>query len=143
MSSFGGYVEAIQCVKGSVTLKRQVPVEVEKDNTLVFLDVHVTRRDTKLNTCAYCKATYTNYYIPFQFHHHPRTIMGGFRCMWDKAIWICDSTVKTTKLQHFQDFLKSNGLPKDMLRKTLSPLPPPPDVETPRFSVISMLETSV
>lgn len=71
----------LQCVKGSVTLEHQVPIEVEKDNKLVFLDVHVTRSDIKLNTGVHCKVTHTNRYIPFQSHHHLRTITGVSRCM--------------------------------------------------------------
>ena len=127
-------------------LNRQHPnikftVEVEKDNKLAFLDVHVTRNDTKLNTGVYRKPTHTNRYIPFHSHHHPRMVTGVLRCMRDRANRICDSTSKTTELQLLQEVFQANGFPEGLVRKTLSQkpsLPPveppsPPDVEPPKI----------
>lgn len=118
-------------------LNRQHPnikfnVEVEKDNKLAFLDVQVTRSDTMLNNHVYYKPTHTNCYIPFHSCHHARTVTGVLRCLRDRANWICDSTSKTTEHQSLQDIFQCNGLPMDLVRKTLSRKrhsPPSPDVE--------------
>ena len=42
--------------------------------------------------------------------------------MQDRANKVCDSTSKTTELQHLQDVFQDNGFPMDLLRKDLAVL---------------------
>ena len=95
-------------------------IEQEKDNKLAFLDVQVTRRETRLSTAVYSKHTHTDRYIPFHSHHHHRTIMGVLRCMRNRAHQICDSTSEEPELQHLQSVLQANSFPEDLVKKTLS-----------------------
>ena len=73
-------------------------IEHEKESKLAFLDVQVTRSDTRLSTGVYRKPTHTDRYIPFHSHYHQRTITGALRCMRDRANRICDSTSKQPEL---------------------------------------------
>ena len=105
-------------------------IEHEKENKLAFLDVHVTRSETRLCTGVYRKPTHTDRYIPFHSHHHQRTITGVLRCMCNRAHQICDSTSEKPELQHLQRVFQANGFPEDLVKKTLSRRPtfltPPP-----------------
>lgn len=60
-------------------LKIKFTVEVEKNNKLAYLNVHVTRSDTKLSTCAYLKPTHTKPYIHFHSYHYTGMAMGMLR----------------------------------------------------------------
>ena len=108
-------------------------IEHEKENKLAFLDVLVTRSETRLCTGVYRKPTHTDRYIPFHSHHHRRTITGVLRCMHNRAHRICDSTSRKPELQHLQSVFQANGFPEDLVKKTLSrrphPTPPLPSSE--------------
>ena len=54
-------------------------IEHEKENKLTFLDVQVTRSNTRLCTGVYRKPTHTDCYIPFHSHYHQRTITRGIK----------------------------------------------------------------
>ena len=105
-------------------------IEHEKENKLAFLDVLVTRSETRLCTGVYRKPTHTDRYIPFHSHHHRRTITGVLRCMHNRAHRICDSTSRKPEFQQLQSVFQANGFPEDLVKKTLSrrphPTPPPP-----------------
>ena len=60
-------------------------MEEENECTLSFLDVLITRSSTSLFTSVYRKPTHTERYIPFNSHHHPKTITGVLRCMKNRA----------------------------------------------------------
>ncbi len=90
------------------------------ENKLAFLDVQVTRNDTRLSTGVYHKPTHTDRYIPFHSHHHQGTITGVLRCMRDRANHICDSTSKQPELRHLQEVFQANGFPEVLVKKTLS-----------------------
>ena len=100
-------------------------IEQEKDNKLAFLDVQVTRRETRLSTAVYRKPTQIDHYIPFHSHHHQRTITRVLRCMRNRAHQICDSTSEESELQHLQSVFQANGFPEDLVKKTLSHRPHP------------------
>ena len=73
-------------------LNINITLEQENDNKPAFLDVQVTRSETRLSTGVYQKPTNMNCYIPFHSHHHQRTTTGVLRCMHSRAHQICDST---------------------------------------------------
>ena len=103
-------------------------IEHEKENKLAFLDILVTRSETRLCTGVYCKPTHTDRYIPFHSHHHRKTITGVLRCMYNRAHRICDSTSRKPELQHLQSVFQANGFPEDVVKRhsPVDPIPLPP-----------------
>ena len=110
-------------------------IEHKKENKLAFLDVLVTRSETRLCTGVYRKSTHTDRYILFHSHHHQRTITGVLRSMCNRAHQICDSTLRKLELQHLQCVFQANSFPEDLVKKTLSRrpqlTPPEPADEDP------------
>ena len=100
-------------------------MEEEKECTLPFLDILITRRSNSLSTSVYRKPTHTERYIPFSSHHHPKTITGVLRCMKDRAHNICSPESKEQELHHLEDVFLANGFPairqEDLDRKALAP----------------------
>ena len=68
----------------------------------------------------YRKPTYTDQYISYHSHHHPRMLIGAMQCMCERAFRICDSTSKQTEMEHLARVFKANGLPEKLIRQTLS-----------------------
>ena len=64
----------------------QFTMEEETDYKIAFLDVLVTRNADRLATSVYRKPTHTDRYIPFNSHHHSKTITGVMRGMKD-SLW--------------------------------------------------------
>ena len=111
-------------------------MEEEKECTLQFLDVLITRRSSSLSTSVYRKPTHTDGYIPFSSYHHPKTITGVLRCMKDRAHNICDPQWKEQELHHLEEVFLANGFPARLVKKTLSapperPRPPPSPTQRP------------
>ena len=57
----------------------QFTMEEESGCKLPFFDVLMTKKDDRLLTSVYQKPTHTERYIPFNSHHHRKTIMGVLR----------------------------------------------------------------
>ena len=105
-------------------------MEEEKECTLPFLDVLVSRGHDKLLTSVYRKPTHTERYIRLSSHHPHKTITGVLRCMKDRADNICGPETRAEELRHLEDVFQANGFPATLVKKTLSapprvPRPPP------------------
>ena len=61
-------------------------MEIEKDNTIPFLDTSVTRdSDGLLTTRVYKKPTHTDQYLAYD-SHHPQSVKPGIvKCLHDRA----------------------------------------------------------
>ena len=98
-----------------------------------FLNVLATKKDDRLLTSVYQKPTHTERYIPFNSHHHRKTITGVLRGRRDRAPRICDPSTKQEELHHLQEVFQSNGFPPALVTKTLQAPPrqssPPPPAE--------------
>ena len=101
----------------------QFTMEEKSGCKLAFLDVLVTRKDERLLTSDYRKPTYTERYIPFNSHHHQKTITGVLRSTRDRAHPICDPSTKPQELHHLENVFEANGFPLDLVKKTLQ-VPP-------------------
>ena len=115
--------------------KIQFTMEEESGCELAFLDVLVTRKDERLLTSVYRKPTHTERYIPFNSHHHRKTITGVLRSMRDQAHRICDPSIKPQELHHLENVFEANGFPPNLVKKTLQVPPksaPPPPTEDPQ-----------
>ena len=113
----------------------QFTMEEESGCELAFLDVLVTRKDERLLTSVYRKPTHTERYIPFNSHHHRKTITGVLRSMRDRAHRICDPSTKPQELHHLENVFEANGFPPNLVKKTLQVPPksaPPPPTEDPQ-----------
>ena len=94
------------------------------DNTQTSSSLLEVKKDKpgllKLTTRVYHRLTHRQCYIPLHSRHHPKTVTRMLRCMRDRANHICDSTSKTTELQHLKDVFQVNGFPSDLVRRTLT-----------------------
>ena len=96
-----------------------------------FLDVFVTKKDDRRLTSVYRKPTHSERYIPFNSHHHRKTITGVLRGTRDHAHCICDPSTKPEELHHLEKVFQANGFPPALVTKTLQAPPrqssrPPP-----------------
>ena len=76
----------------------QFTMEEEIGCKLPFLDVLVIKKNDRLFTSVYWKLIHTERYIPFNSHHHWKTITGVLRGMSNRAHRICDPFTKREKL---------------------------------------------
>ena len=93
----------------------------------------MTKKDDGLLTSVYRKPTHIERYIPFNSHHHRKTITGVLRGMRDRAHRICDPSTKREELHHLEEVFQANGFPPALVTKTLQAPPrqssPPPPTE--------------
>jgi len=61
-------------------------MEIEKDNTIFFLDTSVSRDSNGLlTTTVYRKPTHTNQYLAYDSHHPQSVKRGIVKCLYDRA----------------------------------------------------------
>jgi len=61
-------------------------MEMEKDDTIPFLDTSVSRvSDGLLTTSVYRKPTHTDQYLAFDSHHPQSVKRGIVKCLYDRA----------------------------------------------------------
>ena len=101
----------------------QFTMEEESGCKLAFLDVLVTRDGERLLSSVYWKPTHTERYLPFNSHHHQKTITGVLRGMRDRAHRICDPSTKLQELHQLENVFQANGFPTELIKKTLQAPP--------------------
>ena len=94
-------------------------MEIEKDNTIPFLDTTVTREtDGLLTTTFYRKPTNTDQYLTYDVHH-PQSVKRGFvKCLQDRAKHLTTkpSGISEEK-KNLSSVLVSNDYPSSFVRK--------------------------
>ena len=86
-------------------------MEIEKDNTIPFLDMSVSRDSNGLLTiCVYRKPTHTDQYLAYDSHHPQSVKRGIVKCLYDRAKHLTSkpSTISEEK-KHLSSVLVSNG----------------------------------
>jgi hypothetical protein len=93
-------------------------VEFEKNNSIAFLDVLVTRKDDQLITSLYRKATHTGLYMLWDSCQSRRYKLGLIRTLVIRTYRICSTEEATKKeLDILRNTLSDNGYPPHIIRR--------------------------
>jgi predicted GIY-YIG superfamily endonuclease len=96
-------------------------LEIEKDNSLAFLDVLVSRSDDgNISTSLYRKETFSGLYLKFDSfvpHHFKKNLVSG---LLNRTWKICSSReIFNKELDTIKNLLKSNGFPSKFLNRQI------------------------
>ena len=94
-------------------------MEIEKDNTIPFLDTRVSRDSNGLlTTTVYRKPTHTDQYLAYNSHHPQSVKRGIVKCLYDRAKHLTSKPSAISKeKKHLSSVLVSNGYPSSFVRK--------------------------
>ncbi|MCP4473276.1 MAG: hypothetical protein GY821_01625 [Gammaproteobacteria bacterium] len=94
-------------------------LELERNGSLSFLDVKITRIEGTLVTDVYRKPTHTNRYLHFSSHHPLSTKLGILCTMKHRAKSICTREQLKSELSYLFKVFVNNGYPPPLIRATL------------------------
>ena len=92
-------------------------MEIEKDNTIPFLDTSVSRDSNGLlTTTVYRKPTHTDQYLAYDSRHPQSVKRGIVKCLYDRAKHLTSkpSAISEEK-KHLSSVLVSNGYPSSFV----------------------------
>jgi len=94
-------------------------MEIEKDNTIPFLDTSVSRDlDGLLTTSVYRKPTHTDQYLAYDSHHPQSVKRGIVKCLYDRAKHLTKKpSVISEEKKRLSSVLVSNGYPSSFIRE--------------------------
>ena len=94
-------------------------MEIEKDNTIPFLDTTVTRdSDGLLTSTVYRKPAHTDQYLAHDSHQPQSVKRGAVKCRYDLAKHLTTKpSVISVEKKHLSSVLVSNGYPSSFVRK--------------------------
>ena len=93
--------------------------EREVENSLPFLDVHVTRIGHSFKTKVYCKPSHTDRYLDFNSNHAFSHKMSVSRCLHSRAVlFSSDAHDKNIEFQRIMNVLRHNNFPDHVIRKS-------------------------
>ena len=93
--------------------------EREIENSLPFLDVHVTRIGHSFKTKVYCKPSHTDRYLDFNSNHAFTHKMSVSCCLYSRAIlFSSDAHDKNIEFQRVTNVLRHNSFPDHVIRKS-------------------------
>ena len=94
-------------------------MEIEKDNTIPFLDTSVSRDSNGLlTTTVYRKPTHTNQYLAYDSRHPQSVKRGIVECLYDRAKHLTSKPSAISEIKkHLSSVLVSNGYPSSFVRK--------------------------
>ena len=97
----------------SVHQKIQFTMEMEKDNSLPFLDVKLLKNPNgTIGHTVYRKSTHTDRYLHATSHHHPSNLTSVVSSLINRANAICDKDHLNEELKHVDMVLSNNGYNK-------------------------------
>jgi hypothetical protein len=97
-------------------------MEVERNKTLPFLDVLVSRRwDGSLGHSVYRKSTHTDLYLHARSAHHPAQKRAVLTTLVRRAKTLCDSESLRREIQHLKGVFLQNGYSKHDIRRAQHP----------------------
>ena len=92
--------------------------EREVENSLPFLDVHVTRVGRTFKTKVYCKPTHTDRYLDFNSNHAFTHKMSVSRCLYNRAaLFSSDAHDKNREFHRIMNVLKQNNFPDHVIKR--------------------------
>ena len=94
-------------------------MEVDKDNTIPFLDTSVIKdAESFLTTSVYRKPTHTDQYLAYDLHHPQSVKRGIVKCLYDRAKhFTTKPSVISQEKKHLSSVLVSNGYPASFVQK--------------------------
>ena len=100
-------------------------MEIEKDNTIPFLDTSVSRDSNNLlTTTVYRKPTHTDQYLGYDSHHPQSVKRGIVKCLYDRAKHLTSKPSAISKeKKHLSAVLVSNGYPSFVRKLTKTTRP--------------------
>jgi hypothetical protein len=97
-------------------------LRAERDRTLPFLDVLVSRRlDGTLGHTVYRKLTRTDLYLHAKSEHHPAQKRAVLTTLIRRAKTLCDPNSLGKEIQRLRDNFQRNGHNKNEIRRALHP----------------------
>ena len=119
-------VSALHSHLNSVNKHIQFTVEEEKDGTLPFLDVLLTRSsDGTIETSVYRKKTHKDRYLDFAAYHPLCRKKSVVRSLLSRAKALLSTAMESkTEERRVSKTLRTNGFPASFIRRAASPLSP-------------------
>ena len=94
--------------------------EKEKDNTLPFLDVSVTRTDTGLSRSMYRKPTFTGLYTRWDSFCDTRQKINLVKSLTSRAVKICTPDKINEELSKLSKIFEENSYPLRIIKNTIT-----------------------
>ena len=103
----------------------QWTMELEENNTLAFTDILITRKDDKLITKFYRKATHTNKYINWRSCNAKEILIGTMKTLIFRAHKLCDLPEDLQEeLLFLKDTFISNDFPPKVVDRVFASYKP-------------------
>ncbi|XP_046394995.1 uncharacterized protein LOC124162486 [Ischnura elegans] len=94
----------------------QFTMDMEKEQSLNFLDVLVTKKDNGgLGHAVYRKLTHTDRYLNAASHHHPSQKASLVATLVNRAYNISDDNSLSTEIKHLTTALQKNGYRRELV----------------------------
>ena len=103
----------------------QFTMDEEKDGSLPFMDVRVTRTKSGILTSIYRKPTFTGLYSPWDSFSSNTYKVNLIRSLTHRIIRICSPSVVEEELSLLRNILAKNGYPGQILDKWVTAEQPP------------------
>ncbi|XP_065568918.1 uncharacterized protein LOC136032575 [Artemia franciscana] len=96
-------------------------IELKNNRKLPFLDVLITKRETRLDLSGYRKPTHSDRYLRYDSHNHPIAKNSAVYSLVDRAFLVCSSDFELkAELDYIKDVLIGNGYPQKVIDKVIS-----------------------
>ncbi|XP_065574928.1 uncharacterized protein LOC136036552 [Artemia franciscana] len=95
-------------------------IELENNCNLPFLDVLITKRETRLDLSVYRKPTHSDRYLRYDSYNHPIVKNSVVYSLVDRAFLVCSSDFELkAELDYIRDVLIGNGYPQKVIDKVI------------------------
>jgi len=136
-----GYVDGFLQHLNSQQPTIRFTMEIEKDNTIPFLDTSVSGDSNGLlTTRVYRKPTHTDQYLAYDSHHPQSVKRGIVKCLYDQAKHLTSkSSAISEEKKHLSSVLVSNGYPSFVRKLTKTARPTANKEPTQEFKSTAVL----
>ena len=112
------YIQEFHHHINSINSHIQFTIEKEKNNQLSFLDTKTIRKQGRIQIAVYRKATHTDKYLDYNFHHPTIHKQSVVNTLFDRADKIPTSSAgKRKERKHVMKVLKENGYPFNFIKR--------------------------
>ena len=96
-------------------------MEIENNNSIAFLDVLVSKNNSRLTTTVYRKPTHTDRYLNYRSNHHPLIKSGIIKCLRNRALNVCSEGNFPSELNRLYNVFRANGYSSSRVNNSLKP----------------------